>query len=63
MSITKRGSIVSSDTPLVVVLFSFICGKCGHTLTVDKDLINNKCKKCSEGIMIMNGAVTNIKKD
>lgn len=58
MSITKRGSV---ESPLIVVCFSYICGKCGHILTVEKDLTNNKCPKCSDGIMMLQGAATNVK--
>jgi DNA-directed RNA polymerase subunit RPC12/RpoP len=60
MSIVKRGEITSS---LVVVSFSYVCSKCGATLTVEKDLINNKCKKCKDGIMMLASAETKVKEE
>jgi len=60
MSITKRGEIA---TNLVVVSFSYICNKCGNILTVEETLEkNDKCGKCSEGIMILSHAESDIKK-
>ena len=55
MSIIKRGGI---DSSLVIVSFSFICNKCGYELITEKELNNNSCKKCSEGIMKFVGVTT-----
>ena len=60
MSIIKRGQ-VPSDSSMVVVSFSYICNKCGNTVTVEEDLVNNKCKKCNEGILMLTSAETKIK--
>jgi len=57
MSIVKRGK-AASDSPIVVVSFSYVCNKCGNTVTVEEDLINNKCKKCNDGILMLTSAVT-----
>jgi DNA-directed RNA polymerase subunit RPC12/RpoP len=60
MSIIKKGKIAES---IVVVSFSYICNKCGEILTVENMVDeNNKCKKCSEGIMILSHAESDIKK-
>lgn len=51
MSIIKKGAISENIT---IAAISYICNKCGNILTVEENKEeNNRCNKCSDGIMIL----------